>query len=192
MPLAVRRSRRRAEERVLASRRQLLPLCDLCYMTKCPYVPPHPWNVDFPHLMLRAKSFKHRQHGASVRDTLLSSTDFVGRLAGIPVVAEVMNAASGSALGRRVIVHHARRVHPGRCRCRATSGAASARRPPGGRRRRRRLFRPTRRAAGSCCSRPATATATNRRSTGTCSRSSSTTASRSSWRKIEEKCCGMP
>ena len=31
-------------------------LCDLCYMTKCPYVPPHPWNVDFPHLMLRAKA----------------------------------------------------------------------------------------------------------------------------------------
>ncbi len=30
-------------------------LCDLCYMTKCPYVPPHEWNVDFPHLMLRAK-----------------------------------------------------------------------------------------------------------------------------------------
>ncbi|HZF20817.1 MAG TPA: 4Fe-4S dicluster domain-containing protein, partial [Burkholderiales bacterium] len=30
-------------------------LCDLCYMTKCPYVPPHPWNVDFPHVMLRAK-----------------------------------------------------------------------------------------------------------------------------------------
>jgi hypothetical protein len=25
-------------------------------MTKCPYVPPHPWNVDFPHLMLRAKA----------------------------------------------------------------------------------------------------------------------------------------
>ena len=23
-------------------------LCDLCYMTKCPYVPPHEWNVDFP------------------------------------------------------------------------------------------------------------------------------------------------
>ena len=33
-------------------------LCDMCYMTKCPYVPPHPWNVDFPHLMLRAKAFK--------------------------------------------------------------------------------------------------------------------------------------
>src|ERR1043165_8923869 len=31
-------------------------LCDMCYMAKCPYVPPHPWNVDFPHLMLRAKA----------------------------------------------------------------------------------------------------------------------------------------
>ena len=31
-------------------------LCDTCYMTKCPYVPPHPWNVDFPHVMLRAKA----------------------------------------------------------------------------------------------------------------------------------------
>ncbi len=36
-------------------------LCDLCYMTKCPYVPPHPWNVDFPHLMLRAKAIQLRQ-----------------------------------------------------------------------------------------------------------------------------------
>ena len=35
-------------------------LCDVCYMTKCPYVPPHPWNVDFPHLMLRAKAVKFR------------------------------------------------------------------------------------------------------------------------------------
>ena len=33
-------------------------LCDLCYMTKCPYVPPHQWNLDFPHLMLRAKAIK--------------------------------------------------------------------------------------------------------------------------------------
>ena len=36
-------------------------LCDMCYMTKCPYVPPHPWNVDFPHLMLRAKAVKNRE-----------------------------------------------------------------------------------------------------------------------------------
>ena len=36
-------------------------LCDVCYMTKCPYVPPHPWNLDFPHLMLRAKAIQFKQ-----------------------------------------------------------------------------------------------------------------------------------
>src|SRR3984957_20233295 len=67
-------------------------LCDMCYMTKCPYVPPHPWNVDFPHLMLRAKAVKNRSGGTRWRDNVLSSTDMVGKLAGIPVVAEVVNA----------------------------------------------------------------------------------------------------
>ena len=28
-------------------------LCDMCFMTKCPYVPPHEFDLDFPHLMLR-------------------------------------------------------------------------------------------------------------------------------------------
>ena len=50
-------------------------LCDICYMTKCPYVPPHPWNVDFPHLMLRAKAHKFRRGETSFRDRLLTSTD---------------------------------------------------------------------------------------------------------------------
>ena len=36
-------------------------LCDLCYLTKCPYVPPHEWNLDFPHLMLRAKAIKFKK-----------------------------------------------------------------------------------------------------------------------------------
>ena len=39
-------------------------LCDLCYLTKCPYVPPHEFNVDFPHLMLRAKAQKFKNQGA--------------------------------------------------------------------------------------------------------------------------------
>ena len=47
-------------------------LCDMCYMTKCPYVPPHPWNVDFPHLMLRAKALKFRKGEVKLRDRLLS------------------------------------------------------------------------------------------------------------------------
>jgi len=66
-------------------------LCDMCFMTKCPYVPPHPWNVDFPHLMLRAKATQNRKDGPSFRDRTLSNTDLVGKLAGIPVVAEIVN-----------------------------------------------------------------------------------------------------
>ncbi len=69
-------------------------LCDLCYMTKCPYVPPHEWNVDFPHLMLRAKAVKFKKQGASQRDKLLTSTDKVGKLAGIPVVTGIVNATN--------------------------------------------------------------------------------------------------
>ncbi len=68
-------------------------------MTKCPYVPPHPWNVDFPHLMLRAKAAKFRKQGASLRDRMLTSTDRVGRLATIPVVAQIVNKANASARG---------------------------------------------------------------------------------------------
>ncbi len=36
-------------------------LCDMCYMTKCPYVPPHPFNLDFPHLMLRARAIEAKK-----------------------------------------------------------------------------------------------------------------------------------
>ena len=86
-------------------------LCDMCYMTKCPYVPPHPWNLDFPHLMLRAKAVKFRNGDTSFRDRLLTSTDRVGSLAGIPVVAQLVNAASASKLGR-TLLDKALHVHP--------------------------------------------------------------------------------
>jgi Fe-S oxidoreductase len=86
-------------------------LCDMCYMSKCPYVPPHPWNIDFPHLMLRAKAIRFRKEGASLRDRVLSSTDAVGSLAGIPVVAEMVNAVNASSLGRKVL-DSALGVHP--------------------------------------------------------------------------------
>jgi glycerol-3-phosphate dehydrogenase subunit C len=77
-------------------------LCDMCYMTKCPYVPPHPWNVDFPHVMLRAKAVKFK-HGAGLRDRLLTSTDAMGKLAAIPVVAQTVNALNKSSISRSVI-----------------------------------------------------------------------------------------
>jgi glycerol-3-phosphate dehydrogenase subunit C len=78
-------------------------LCDMCFMTKCPYVPPHPWNVDFPHLMLRAKAERVRREGLGVAERVLAATDTVGTLAGIPVVVEVVNAVTGSRAGRAVL-----------------------------------------------------------------------------------------
>ena len=78
-------------------------LCDLCYMTKCPYVPPHEWNVDFPHLMLRAKAVNFRERGASFRDRTLTSTDRMGRLATIPVVDVTVNALNRNAGFRKVL-----------------------------------------------------------------------------------------
>ncbi len=78
-------------------------LCDVCYMTKCPYVPPHPWNLDFPHLMLRAKAVKFKQDGARFRDRLLTSTDAVGKLATIPVVVQAVNWANRTPSMRKLM-----------------------------------------------------------------------------------------
>jgi len=78
-------------------------LCDLCYMTKCPYVPPHEWNVDFPHLMLRAKAVGYRRGRPNRRDRILTSTDTVGRLAGIPVVAQTVNAVNRNRSARKAL-----------------------------------------------------------------------------------------
>ncbi len=88
-------------------------LCDLCYMTKCPYVPPHPWNLDFPHTMLRAKAIKFQTRGASFRDKLLSSTDAMGKLASIPVVVQAVNASLKSKPIRKV-VDSVLGIHPDR------------------------------------------------------------------------------
>ena len=78
-------------------------LCDMCFMTKCPYVPPHPWNVDFPHLMLRAKAVRVRREGLGWRERVLAATDTVGAFAGIPVVVEAVNAFNASGMGRMVL-----------------------------------------------------------------------------------------
>ncbi len=78
-------------------------LCDMCFMTKCPYVPPHEWNVDFPHLMLRAKAVKHRQQGTGFRNRTLSSTDTVGTLAAKPIIAPLVNAANASKPARAAL-----------------------------------------------------------------------------------------
>ena len=67
-------------------------LCDMCYMTKCPYVPPHDFNLDFPHLMLRYRAVELREGRRSRRHRELTYTDRNGRLAG--TVARLANWAS--------------------------------------------------------------------------------------------------
>ncbi len=86
-------------------------LCDLCYMTKCPYVPPHEWNVDFPHLMLRAKAVKFKEEGARFRDRVLTSTDAVSKAATIPLVDITVNVLNKNSGFRKIFektlgVHH--------------------------------------------------------------------------------------
>ena len=86
-------------------------LCDMCYMSKCPYVPPHEWNVDFPHLMLRAKAQNFKKNGTSFRNKTLSNTDGMAKLATIPIVDKTVNAMNNTKVFRKVLestlgVHH--------------------------------------------------------------------------------------
>ncbi len=78
-------------------------LCDLCYMTKCPYTPPHPWQLDFPHLMLRAKAIKFKRGGVKAGERFLASTDVHGSLAGIPIVVQAVNAVNRTKLARKAM-----------------------------------------------------------------------------------------
>ncbi len=86
-------------------------LCDLCYQTKCPYIPPHEWNIDFPHLMLRAKAVDFRNGGAKISSKLISNTRLVGKLASIPIVVETVNWGNKNPTLRGLLektldVHH--------------------------------------------------------------------------------------
>jgi Fe-S oxidoreductase len=86
-------------------------LCDMCYMVKCPYVPPHPWNVDFPHLMVRAKARQFRDGTPhKFRDSQLAATDRNGKLATIPIVVQAVNAGAKvralRTLGEKVMDVH--------------------------------------------------------------------------------------
>jgi glycerol-3-phosphate dehydrogenase subunit C len=86
-------------------------LCDLCYMTKCPYTPPHAWNLDFPHLMLRAKAIKFKKGEVKASEKFLASTDMHGQFAGIPIVVQTINAVNSTKFARQQMAN-ALGVHP--------------------------------------------------------------------------------
>ena len=56
-------------------------LCDMCFLTKCPYVPPHEFNLDFPHLMLRYRAVEAKKNKLSAADLQLTETDRNGKWA---------------------------------------------------------------------------------------------------------------
>jgi glycerol-3-phosphate dehydrogenase subunit C len=56
-------------------------LCDMCFMTKCPYVPPHEFDLDFPHLMLRVRVAEFQKGEVGFWDKKLADTDGNGKLA---------------------------------------------------------------------------------------------------------------
>jgi len=69
-------------------------LCDMCFMVSCPYVPPHEFNIDFPHLMLRYRAAERKS--GKIDDNLdqLTRTDRNGKLAGL--AAPLCNWASST------------------------------------------------------------------------------------------------
>jgi glycerol-3-phosphate dehydrogenase subunit C len=78
-------------------------LCDMCFMTKCPYVPPHAFDLDFPHLMLRHRAVEHRAGRTSMADRELARMDRNGKLGA--VVSGIANWATrtGNALTRPLL-----------------------------------------------------------------------------------------
>jgi glycerol-3-phosphate dehydrogenase subunit C len=75
-------------------------LCDMCFMTKCPYVPPHEWDLDFPHLMLRYRAALLKQGKLSFFELEVCKTDRNGKLGA--AVAPLTNWATdvGNGLTR--------------------------------------------------------------------------------------------
>ena len=56
-------------------------LCDMCFMVSCPYVPPHEFNLDFPHLILRYRAAEYRKGDYDKWAAQLTETDRNGKLA---------------------------------------------------------------------------------------------------------------
>jgi len=72
-------------------------LCDMCFMVKCPYVPPHEFDLDFPHLMLRHRAVENRKGKTGFVDKQLAKMDRNAKLGGL--LSEVTNWATSKDNG---------------------------------------------------------------------------------------------
>lgn len=78
-------------------------LCDMCFMTKCPYVPPHSFDLDFPHLMLRYRAVENRKGETPLRDRELAKMDRNGKLGSMASGLANWATKDGNALTRPVM-----------------------------------------------------------------------------------------
>ncbi len=78
-------------------------MCDLCFMTKCPYVPPHEWEIDFPHLMLRGKAIKNANNKTRLRDKIITSTDIIGKIFSKSIVSDLINLINKVSIFRKFL-----------------------------------------------------------------------------------------
>ena len=87
--------------------------CKLCY-NHCPYTPPHRWQVDFPRLMLRARSADARATGVTRQDRFLGNTELVGRLGSLtaPLSNWMNDFAPNRAVMQAVVGIHKDRKLP--------------------------------------------------------------------------------
>jgi len=75
-------------------------MCDMCFMTKCPYVPPHEWELDFPHLILRARAVANRKGETPLVDRELAKMTRNGRLGSMFADAANWATKEGNSLTR--------------------------------------------------------------------------------------------
>jgi len=78
-------------------------LCDLCFMTKCPYVPPHAFDLDFPHLMVRARAAEFKRGEVGFVKQALGQTDRNGTLGGMVAPLSNWAVATDNKLTRPIL-----------------------------------------------------------------------------------------
>ncbi len=78
-------------------------LCDMCFMSKCPYVPPHSFDLDFPHLMLRHRAIEHRKGETPLVDRELAKMTRNGKLGTVLAGAANWATRDGNGLTRPMI-----------------------------------------------------------------------------------------
>ena len=78
-------------------------LCDMCFMTKCPYVPPHEFDLDFPHLMLRHRAVENAKGETPLVDRELAKMTRNGRIGSALSGAANWATKEGNSVTRPII-----------------------------------------------------------------------------------------